>query len=168
MSTPVDAERAWRDLQRIRVPQERVYDEVERSASGVPGAAYVSAAMMWVFLTSLGLGLPRWGVWLVVVAFLALLGALGVADGRRSRVRLHHSRHTWRTVVAFGTVGAVTGGAALLSGGLLAPWEPGGGSLLQATVTTAAFLLVMGPANRWVAGSLRGHGARAARVGAGR
>ncbi len=34
MTTPVDAEQAWRDLQRIRVPQERVYDEVERSASG--------------------------------------------------------------------------------------------------------------------------------------
>ncbi|MCM2388684.1 hypothetical protein NBG84_10315, partial [Streptomyces sp. CWNU-1] len=88
MSTPVDAEQAWKDLQRIRVPQERVYDEIERRASDGPGAAYATAAIMWVFLAGLGLDLPRWGVWLVVAAYVGLLSGLAVIFSRRSRVRL--------------------------------------------------------------------------------
>lgn len=101
MSTPVDAEQAWRDLQRIRVPQERVYDEIERYASGGPGAAYATAAIMWVFLAGLGLDLPRWGVWLVVAGYVALVGALAVTYSRRSRIQLHRSRCDWRMFATF-------------------------------------------------------------------
>lgn len=56
---PVDAEQAWQDLQRIRVPQERVYDEFERSASGGRGMAYGTAALMWLFLVGVGVDLPQ-------------------------------------------------------------------------------------------------------------
>ncbi|BFO14054.1 hypothetical protein SHKM778_04420 [Streptomyces sp. KM77-8] len=101
MSTSVDAERAWQDLQRIRVPQERVYDEVERSASGRPGTTYATAASMWVFLAGLGLELPAWGVGVAVVAYAALLVGLVVFRNRGNRVRLHQSRYDWRTSVTF-------------------------------------------------------------------
>ncbi|MFI1017774.1 hypothetical protein [Streptomyces sp. NPDC020965] len=163
MSTPVNAEQAWKDLQRIRVPQERVYDEIERSASGGPGAAYATAAIMWLFLAGLGLDLPRWGVWLVVAGYVALLGALAVHHNRGSRVRLHRSRCTWRMFATFAAGGVVTGGTALLSGHLVEPLEPMFAGLIQATVSAAVFLLYVGPASRWATGSLRGHGVRAGR-----
>ncbi|MFF8035115.1 MULTISPECIES: hypothetical protein [unclassified Streptomyces] len=166
MSTPVDAEQAWRDLQRIRVPQERVYDEIERGASGGPGAAYATAAVMWVFVACTGLDLPRWGVWLALVAYVALLGALAVAHGRRTRLQLHRSRYTWRTFAAFAAGALVTGGTSVLSGHLLDSLEPVYAGPLRATATTTAFLLFIGPANRWATGSLRGHGARTAPGGA--
>ncbi|MFD5031557.1 hypothetical protein ACFWM0_14260 [Streptomyces sp. NPDC058405] len=168
VSTPVDAEQAWKDLQRIRVPQERVYDEIERCASGGPGAAYATAAIMWVFLAGLGLDLPRWGVWLLVAAYVALLSVLPVIYSRRSRMRLHRSRYNWRTSATFVAGGGVTGGTVLLSGHLVESLEPMFASLIQATVSAAVFLLFVGPASRWSAGSLRGHGERAAREEAGR
>lgn len=168
MSTPVDAEQAWKDLQRIRVPQERVYDEFERSTSGRPGANYVTAAIMWVFLAGLGLDLPRWGVWLVLAAYVGLLSALAVVHSRRSRMRLHHSRSNWRMLAAFVGAAVVTGGTVVLSGRLVEPLESMTASLIQATVSAAVFLVFVGPANRWAAGSLRGSGERAARVVAGR
>ncbi|MFB6551175.1 hypothetical protein [Streptomyces sp. NPDC056405] len=168
MSTPVDAEQAWKDLQRIRVPQERVYDEFERSTSGRPGANYVTAAIMWGFLAGLGLDLPRWGVWLVLAAYVGLLSALAVVHSRRSRMRLHHSRSNWRMLAAFVGAAVVTGGTVVLSGRLVEPLESMTASLIQATVSAAVFLVFVGPANRWAAGSLRGSGERAARVGAGR
>ncbi|MEU0068827.1 hypothetical protein ABZ027_04625 [Streptomyces sp. NPDC006332] len=89
MSTPVDAEQAWRDLQRVRVRQERVYDEVERSAAGGGGSLWTTAALMWLFLAGLGVDLPGWGVGVAAAAYLALLGMLAVLHNRRSRVRLH-------------------------------------------------------------------------------
>jgi hypothetical protein len=168
VSTPVDAEQAWKDLQRIRVPQERVYDEVERCASGGPGAAYATAAIMWVFLASLGLDLPLWGVWLVLAAYVALVSVLAVINSRRSRMQLHHSRYNGRTVATFAAGGVVTGGTVLLSGHLVESLEPVLASLIQATVSVAVFLLFVGPANRWAARSLRGRGEPAAREGAGR
>jgi hypothetical protein len=168
VSTPVDAEQAWKDLQRIRVPQERVYDEIERCASGGPGTTYATAALMWAFLAGMGLDLPRWGVWLAVAAYVALLSVLAVIHSRRSRVRLHHSRYNWRTSATFVAGAVVTGGTTLLTGRLLESLEPTVAGLIRATVTTAAFLLFVGPAGRWAAGSLRGHGERATRGGAGR
>lgn len=168
MSTPVDAEQAWRDLQRIRVPQERVYDEVERSASGGPGATYSTAAIMWVFLAGMGLELPRWGVWLALAGYVAVLGVLARVHHRRSRVQLHHSRLTWRMFAVFVAAAVVTGGTIVLSGLLVEPLEPMPGSLIQATVSAAVFVLFAGPANRWATGSLRGRGERAAGEGAGR
>ncbi|TWF84817.1 hypothetical protein [Streptomyces capillispiralis] len=167
MSTPVDAEQAWKDLQRIRVPQERVYDEMERSGSGGPGATYAAAALMWAFLAGVGLDLPLWGVWLAVAVYVALLSALLAIQSRRSRMRLHHSRYNRRTFVTFAGGALVTGGTALLAGLLVEPLEPPLGGLIRATVTTAAFLLFTGPASRWAIGSLRGHAARAAHGGAG-
>ncbi len=168
VSTPVDAEQAWQDLQRIRVPQERVYDEIERSASGSPRMTYPAAAMMWLFLASMGLDLPLWGVCLAVAAYVALMSALVVDHSRRSRVQLHHSRYNGRTLATFAAGGVATGGTALLSGHLLEPLAPVAAALLQATVSTAVFLLFVGPANRWAAGSLRGHGERVAGGEAGR
>ncbi|MFJ8752408.1 hypothetical protein ACIREO_24190 [Streptomyces sp. NPDC102441] len=156
MSTPVDAEQAWNELQRIRVPQERVLDEAERSASGGPGAAYATAAIMWVFLAGLGLGLPPWGVWPAVAAYVVLLSVPAVIHSRRSRMRLHRSRHNWRMFATFGAGGVITGGTALLSGRLADSFEPMPAGLIQATATTIVFLLFVGPANRWVADSLRG------------
>ncbi|MFJ7769571.1 hypothetical protein ACIQ1J_14485 [Streptomyces sp. NPDC097107] len=168
LSTPVDAEQAWRDLQRIRVPQERVYDEFERTVSGRPGANYVTAAIMWVFLAGLGLDLPRWGVWLVLAAYVGLLSALAVVHSRRSRMRLHHSRSDWRMLAAFVAAAVVTAGTVVLSGRLVEPLEPMFAGLVQATVSAAVFLVFVGPTNRWAAGSLRGGGERAARAGAAR
>ncbi|MFH8976603.1 hypothetical protein [Streptomyces sp. NPDC017890] len=168
MSTPVDAEQAWRDLQRIRVPQERVYDEVERSASGGPGTTYATAAIMWVFLAGMGLELPTWGVWLALAAYVAVLGALARADHRRSRVRLHRSRCNWRMFASFAAGAVVTGGTILLSGRLVEPLGPMTGALIQATVSAVVFVLFVRPVSRWSAGSLRGHGERVAGEGAGR
>lgn len=168
MSPPVDAEQAWKDLQRIRVPQERVYDEIERCASGGPGAAYATAALMWVFLAGLGLDPPRWGVWLILAAYVALVSVLAVFYSRRSRMQLHRSRYNWRTSATFVAGAVVTGGTTLLSGRLAEPLEPMSASLIQATVSTAVFLLFVGPANSWAAGSLRGRGERTARERAGR
>ncbi|MFI2777797.1 hypothetical protein [Streptomyces sp. ALB3] len=160
MSTPVDAEQAWNDLQRIRVPQERVYDEIERSASGGPGAAYATAAVMWVFLAGQGLDLPLWGVLLSLVVYVALLGAVAVIWGRRSRMRLHHSRCNRRMSALFVTGAVLTGGTTLLSGHLAGGLEPMAAGLIQATASAAVFLLFVGPARRWVADSLRvGEGA---------
>ncbi|GAA2065310.1 hypothetical protein GCM10009801_10530 [Streptomyces albiaxialis] len=169
MSTSVDAEQAWSALQRIRIPQERVYDEMERTASGGPGAAIATGAAMWLFLASLGLGLPQWGVGLLLVAYVAVLAALAVSYGRRNRMRLHRSRYDWRTSVMLLAGAAATGGTAVLSGHLTGRLEPMSGSLIQATVTTGVFLLFICPASRWAAGSLRGRAGRtAAREGAGR
>ncbi|WP_181008978.1 MULTISPECIES: hypothetical protein [unclassified Streptomyces] len=168
MSTPVNAEQAWRDLQRIRVPQERVLDEAERSASGGPAAAYGTAALMWVFLAGLGLDLPRWGVWLAIAAYVALLGALAAGHHRRSRMRLHRTRYTWRMSAAFAAGGVAIAGVTLLSGGLAEPLGPPATGLVQATVSTAAFLLFVGPAGRWATGSFRGNGEAATRQVAGR
>ncbi|HET6860936.1 MAG TPA: hypothetical protein VFH94_28030 [Streptomyces sp.] len=168
VSTPMDAEQAWRDLQRIRVPQERVFDEVERSASGGPGAAYATAAIMWVFLAGLGLDPPQWGVWLAVAAYVGLLSVLAVISNRRSRMRLHRSRCTWRMFATFISAAVVTGGTGLLSGHLAESLEPLHTSLVRATATAAVFLLFVGPASRWATSSLRGSGEPAAGEGAGR
>jgi hypothetical protein len=170
VGVPVDAERAWKDLQRIRVPQERVYDEVERSAAGGAGATYATAAIMWVFLAGMGLDLPRWGVWLILAGYVALLLAVAVVHNRRSRVRLHHTRYNWRMSAVFVGGMVVTGGTVLLSGRLVESLtgEPMVVSLIQATVSAAVFVLFVGPANRWAVGSLRGRGEPAAREGAGR
>lgn len=168
MSTPVDAEQAWKDLQRIRVPQERVYDEVERSASGGPAATYSTAAIMWLFLAGLGLGLPLWGEVLATAAYVSLLGALAVAYNRKSRMRLHRSRYDWRTSATFVAGAAVTGGTVLLSGRLVEPLEPLSGSLIQATASAVVFVLFVGPASRWATGSLRSRNERALLLGAGR
>ncbi|MGO4751276.1 hypothetical protein AB4212_22120, partial [Streptomyces sp. 2MCAF27] len=155
MSTPVDAEQAWSDLQRIRVPQERVYDEVERSAAGGSGTTWATAALMWLFLAGLGLDLPGWGVWLALAAYLALMSVPAVLHNRRSRVRLHHTRYTRRMVGTHVAVAVVTGGTALLSGRLVDSLEPMSASLIQATVSAAVFVLFTGVTNRWAAGSAR-------------
>ncbi len=168
MSTSVDAEQAWRDLQRIRIPQERVYDEVERTASGGPRATWITAATMWAFLVVLGVDLPKWGVWLALVVYVALLSTLAVVHNRRSRVRLHRSYYDWRALAVFVGGAVVTGVTVLLSGHLVASLEPMVGALIQATVSAAVFVLSVGPAGRWAVGSLRGRGERDARKGAGR
>ncbi|MBR7677303.1 hypothetical protein [Streptomyces daliensis] len=168
VSASVDAEQAWRDLQRIRVPQERVYDEIERSASGGPGAAYATAALMWVFLAGLGLDPPLWGVGLLLAVYVMLLGGLAVVYHRRSRMRLHRSRYNWRMTATFVAGAVVTSGTVLLSGHLVEALEPIVGSLIQATVSAGVFLLVIGPTSRWAVGSLRGRGECAVPEGAGR
>ncbi|MFD8966105.1 hypothetical protein ACFV0C_14085 [Streptomyces sp. NPDC059568] len=168
MSTPVDAEQAWRDLQRIRVPQERVYDEVERSAAGGWGTTWGTAVLMWLFLAGLGLDLPGWGVGLVLTAYVALLSVLVVLHNRRSRVRLHHTRYSRRMLGTFVAGAVVTGGTALLSGRLVDSLEPMSGSLIQATVSATVFVLFVGPTSRWAAGSARDHGTQAAGAGADR
>jgi Kef-type K+ transport system membrane component KefB len=164
MTTPVDAEQAWKDLQRIRVPQERVYDEMERSASGGRGATYTTAAIMWVFLAGMGLDLPTWGVWLVLAGYVTLLGSLAVVFHRRSRMQLHRSRHTWRSLAPFVAGAVVTAGTILLSGHLAESLGLPFGSLIQAPVSAVVFVLFTGPANRWAASSLRGGGADRARA----
>lgn len=165
MSTPVDAERAWQDLQRIRVPQERVYDEVERSARSDAGPTYVTAAVMWVFLAVTGLDLPMWAFWLVLIAYFAVLSTVAVLHNRRSRIRLHRSRHSWRSFATF-VAGMVVTLVTILASGFAAdqlalPFA----SLIQATVSTAAFVLFVGPANRWAVSALRDRGTRAIREG---
>ncbi|MDX3128356.1 hypothetical protein PV367_00690 [Streptomyces europaeiscabiei] len=46
------------------MPQERVYDEVERSAAGGAGSMWATAPLMWLSLAGLGLDLPGWAwVW---------------------------------------------------------------------------------------------------------
>ncbi|NEB40576.1 hypothetical protein G3I54_27290 [Streptomyces sp. SID14515] len=164
----MDAEQAWNDLQRIRVPQERVYDEIERSASGGPRAAWTTAAIMWVFLAGLGLDLPPWGVGLFVAVYTALLIALAVRHGRRSRVRLHHSRCTGRMFLTFAAGAVVTAGTTLVAGFLTGPLEPMLASLVQATVTAGVFLVFVGPASRWATDSLRSGGGQDASRGGGR
>ncbi|MFH8567396.1 hypothetical protein [Streptomyces sp. NPDC017993] len=164
MTTPVDAEQAWKDLQRIRVPQERVYDEMERCASGGPGATYATAAIMWVFLASIGLDLPKWGFWLVLAGYVTVLLWLAVVFNRRSRMRLHRSRHTWRSLAPFLAGAVTTGGTILLSGHLVESMGLPFGSLIQATVSAAVFVLFTGPANRWSANSLRGVAAERAKA----
>ncbi|ONK10301.1 hypothetical protein [Streptomyces sp. MP131-18] len=163
MSTPVNAEQAWNDLQRIRVPQERVYDEVERRASGAPGVAYAAAALMWVFLAGLGLGPPRWVVLLALAAYVALLSVLTVRYASRSPMQLHHSRYNRRMSVTLVAGVVMTGATAWLSGRLAESLEPVLAGLVQATVSAAVFLLFIGPASRWAAQSLRGHGEQVAR-----
>ncbi|MFC7816044.1 hypothetical protein ACFUTR_15545 [Streptomyces sp. NPDC057367] len=168
VGTPVDAEQAWRDLQRIRVPQERVYDEVERSASGKPGATWAMAAVMWGFLTVISLDLPQWGVWLALAGYCAMVIVLARALHLRSRVQLHHSRCDWRVFAAFVGGAIATGGTVLLAGRLVEPLEPTTGALIRATVSVAVFLLFVGPVTRWSTGSLRARAGRRAAEGAGR
>ncbi|MFE4831924.1 hypothetical protein [Streptomyces sp. NPDC056672] len=167
MSTPVDAEQAWRDLQRIRVPQERVYDEVERFAAGGWGTTWATAALMWLFLAGLGLDLPGWGVGLVMALYAALLSVVAVLHNRRSRVRLHRTRCTPRMFGTFVAGAVVTGGTTLLSGRLVDSLEPMPGSLIQATVSATVFVLFVGPTGRWAAGSARDRGTQAIGADAG-
>ncbi|MFH8617388.1 hypothetical protein ACH4E8_20250 [Streptomyces sp. NPDC017979] len=155
MSTSVDAEQAWHALQRIRVPQERVYDEFERTSSGGPRATYTTAAIMWAFLASLGLDLPPWGVGLVLAAYVALLGGLAVLNFRRSRMQLHHSHSNWRLGVTFVAAAVVTGGTIVGVGRLVDSLEPIVASLIQATVSAVVFVLFVRPASRWAIGSVR-------------
>ncbi len=166
MSTPMDAEQAWRDLQRIRVPQERVYDEVERSAASGSGNPWATAALMWLFLAGLGFDLPGWGVGLAAAVYMALLGALAVLHNRRSRVRLHRTRCTRPMLATFVAGAVVTGGTVLLSGRLVDALEPMPASLIQATVSAAVFVLFVGPTSRWAARSARRSGAQVAETGA--
>jgi hypothetical protein len=168
VSTSVDAEQAWKDLQRIRVPQERVYDEVERAAGGGLASTWATAAIMWVFLAGLRLDPPTWGVWLAVAAYVALLGGLAVLHHRGSRLLLHHSRFTWRTVATLVAGAVVTGGTVLLSGRMVESLAPLPAGLVQATVSASVFVLFVGPASRWAAGALRGRGAAEPRPEAGR
>jgi hypothetical protein len=72
---------AWRDLQRIPVPQEWGHDEVERSAAG---SMWATAALMWLFLAGLGLDLPGWGVGLAIAAYGVLLSVPAVLQNCRS------------------------------------------------------------------------------------
>ncbi|MEU6330612.1 hypothetical protein ABZ851_25530 [Streptomyces sp. NPDC047049] len=168
MSTSVNAEQAWKDLQRIRVPQERVYDEIERTARNDAGSAYTTAAVMWVFVAVSGLDLPGWAFWLSLTVYVALLGSLAVLYNRRTRMRLHRSRHSWRSFAIFFAGMAVTA-LTILGSGLLVDWLAlPFGSLIQATVSAGVFALFVGPANRWAVGSLRDRGTRTLRKGAGR
>ncbi|WP_306317160.1 MULTISPECIES: hypothetical protein [unclassified Streptomyces] len=164
----MDADQAWRDLQRIRVPQERVYDEVERSAAVGSDSPWGTAVLMWLFLAGLGLELPGWGAGLVMAAYLALLGRLFVRRQRRSRVMLHHTRCTPRMFAGFVAGAVVTGGTVLLSGRLVDSLAPLPGSLIQATVSAAVFVLFVGPMTRWTARSARARATGAAVPGAGR
>ncbi|MGW7576340.1 hypothetical protein [Streptomyces sp. NPDC054765] len=166
MSTPVDAEQAWQDLQRIRVPQERVYDEIERCAHSDTGSAYRTAAVMWVFLAVTGLDLPMWAFWLVLTAYFVVLGTFAVLRNRRTRIRLHRSRYSWRSFATFFAGMGVTLVTILLSGFLVGRLALPFGSLIQATVSTGIFVLFVGPANRWAVGALRNRGARTGRQGA--
>ncbi|MCD7440800.1 hypothetical protein K4B79_21555 [Streptomyces lincolnensis] len=158
MSTPVDAEQAWKDLQRIRVPQERVYDEFERTASGGRGTAYGTAALMWVFLTGVGMDPPWWGVGLFMTVYVGLLGALCVRNGRRTRMQLHRSRCTGRMWAAFGAVAVLVGGTIVLADHLTESLAPVCAGPVQATAAVAVYLLSLGPANRWAADSVRSGG----------
>lgn len=155
MTTTVDAEQAWQDLQRIRVPQERVYDEIERTAQDDTGATYTTAAIMWTFLAVSGLDLPRWAFWLALTAYIAVLGTLAVVYNRRTRMRLHRSRHSWRSFATFFAGMVVTLVAILLSGRLVEWLALPFGSIVQATLSAATFLLFVGPANRWAVRTLR-------------
>ncbi|MEU6370866.1 hypothetical protein ABZ876_35410 [Streptomyces sp. NPDC046931] len=166
MTTPVDAERAWQDLQRIRVPQERVYDEVERCAHSAPKATYSTAAIMWVFLASMGLNLPAWGLWLALAAYVGILGTLAVVYSRRTRMRLHRSRYSWRSFATFVAGGCLTGGTILLCDHLANSLALPCPSLITATAAAAVFVLFTGPANRWAVSplrerALRGHATQA-------
>ncbi|MER6030910.1 hypothetical protein [Streptomyces sp. NPDC001851] len=155
MTTSVDAERAWQDLQRIRVPQERVYDEVERCAHGDPKATYVTAVIMWVFLAGMGLKLPPWGLWVTLAAYVGTLSTLAVVYSRRTRMRLHRSRYSWRSCATFIAGGCLTGGTILLSDHLAESLALPGPSLITATASVTVFLLFTGPANRWAVSPLR-------------
>ncbi|MEU9122031.1 hypothetical protein AB0C96_19575 [Streptomyces sp. NPDC048506] len=168
VNTTVDAEQAWQDLQRIRVPQERVYDEIERCAHDDAKPTYTTAAIMWVFIATWGLKLPEWAFWLVLVAYVALLGTLAVFFSRRSRVRLHRSRYSWRQFATFFAGMIVTAAVILISGHLAESLAPPFRSLIQATVSTGVFALFTGPANRWAVGTLRTRASRAADAGVGR
>ncbi|MFD8549466.1 hypothetical protein [Streptomyces sp. NPDC059649] len=158
MTTPVDAERAWQDLQRIRVPQERVYDEVERCAQTDRGGTYVTAGLMWLFLASWGLDLPKWGSFVLLGAYVAALVALAVVYSRRSRMRLHRSRYGWRSVVSCAAGAVLSGGTIILTGRLTDWLTLPYGSLIQATLSAGVFVLFVGPANRWAVSPLRGRG----------
>ncbi|MGW1818652.1 hypothetical protein ACWCQM_34460 [Streptomyces sp. NPDC002125] len=168
VSTPVDAEQAWKDLQRIRVPQERVYDEFERSASGGRGMTYGTAALMWVFLAGVGMDLPQWGVGLFVAAYVVLLSALVVVSKRGIRMQLHHTRCPGRMWAAFGASAVLVGGTVVLSDHLTERLAPLCAGLVQATAAVAVYLLTLGPANRWAADSVRSSRERVADEEAGR
>lgn len=168
MGMPVDAEQAWRDLQRIRVPQERVYDEFEHTVSGGRRMTYGTAALMWVFLAGVGMDLPQWGVGVFMAAYAGLLGLLVVMISRRSRMRLHHTRCPGRMWAAFGAAAVLVGGTIVLADHLTEWLEPIYAGPLQATAAVTVYLLSLGPANRWAADSVRRGGEPAADEEAGR
>ncbi|WCD83718.1 hypothetical protein KPP03845_100037 [Streptomyces xanthophaeus] len=168
MNMPVDAEQAWKDLQRIRVPQERVYDEFERSASGGRGMTYGTAVLMWVFLAGVGTDLPQWGVALFIAVYVSLLGVLIVMSSRRRRMQLHHTRYPGRMWAAFGASAVLVGGTIVLADHLTARLEPIYAGLIQATAAVAVYLISLGPANRWAADSVRNGREPAAHEEAGR
>ncbi|MGW4518742.1 hypothetical protein ACWEO4_44205 [Streptomyces sp. NPDC004393] len=155
MTTPVDAERAWQDLQRVRMRQERVYDEIERCAHGDPKATYSTVAIMWVFLASMGLKLPTWCLWPMLAAYAGVLGTLAVVYSRRARMRLHRSRYSWRSFATFIAGGFLTGGTILLSDHLADSLALPCPSVITATAAAAVFVLFTGPANRWAVSTLR-------------
>ncbi|MEU2791684.1 hypothetical protein [Streptomyces sp. NPDC007100] len=157
MTTPVDAERAWADLQRIRVPQERVYDELERCAGNGRRAYLPIAAAMWVYLAVSGLDLPGWGTWGVTALYMVVLGAMAVRASRKSRMRLHRSHYTWRSSVVFVAAAVVSAASIGLSGWLVEWARLSYGSLVQATLCSGLFLLVTAPANRWALAPVRNH-----------
>ncbi|MGW7434025.1 hypothetical protein ACWGIN_31380 [Streptomyces sp. NPDC054861] len=168
VSMPVDAEQAWKDLQRIRVPQERVYDEFERSTSGGRGMTYGTAVLMWVFLAGVGMDLPQWGVALFVAAYVGLLSGLVVMLSRRRRMQLHHTRYPGRVWAAFGAAAILVGGTTVLSDHLTEPLPPLYAGPLQATAAVTVYLLSLGLTNRWAADSVRSGGEPAAGQEAGR
>ncbi|MEV7511838.1 hypothetical protein AB0O42_27605 [Streptomyces sp. NPDC089922] len=168
MSRPEDAEQAWNDLQRIRVPQERVYDEFERSTSGGPRMTYGTAALMWVFLVGVGMDLPQWALGLAVAAYIGLLSALVVTKSRRSRMQLHHTRVPGRMWAAFGAAAVLVGATIVLADHLTEPLQPLHAALTTATAAVAVYVLSLNLANRWAAESVRSRRTPAAGQGTGR
>ncbi|MEV5595252.1 hypothetical protein [Streptomyces sp. NPDC052496] len=157
VSTPVDAEKAWADLQRIRVPQERVYDELERCSVTGRRAYLPIAAVMWGYLAVSGLDLPKWCLWVILAAYVGVLAAMGVRASRKSRVRLHRSRYTWRVYAVF-VAGAALGGGSIGLSSWLVEWAGlPYGSLIEATLCAGLFLLVTAPANRWAFAPMRSY-----------
>ncbi|MFD5764222.1 hypothetical protein ACFWIN_00135 [Streptomyces sp. NPDC127049] len=162
MNASVDAEQAWKDLQRIRVPQERVYDEFERSAVGRRGTTYATAGLMWVFLAGVGMDLPRWGVGLFVAVYVGLLGGVIAVHSRRSRMQLHHTRFPGRMWAAFGAMAVLVAGTIVLADRLTASLAPVYSGIVQATAGVAVYLAFMTAADRWTADSVRSGGGSSA------
>ncbi|WP_149825129.1 hypothetical protein [Streptomyces tailanensis] len=137
----VDPHSAAEDLHRIERVQDRIVElgRVEQGGPRSIRAVWASAATLWVFLAIQGLPMPKWLEWTVLAVFMTGMISLGIRSGRRTPFAPHRSDISagWLAGWVSSLVVVVIASAVVLN-----VWEPPFSSLIWATVTAGAFVLL--------------------------